>query len=79
MEGVVKYANDAMASGHRGVGDILRIGESRGARHQRISRVCVETYRMVSHRWLAILKSSFTFPRKRLMIRQGSSIEPGAG
>jgi len=52
MDGVVKYANDAMASGHRVVGDILRIRESRGARHQRISRVCVETYRMVSHRWL---------------------------
>jgi hypothetical protein len=43
MQGVVKYANDTMASGHRSVGDILRIGESRGARHQRISRDCIET------------------------------------
>ena len=52
MDGVVKYANDTMASGRRSVGDILRIGESRGARHQRISWDCIETYRMVSHRWL---------------------------
>jgi hypothetical protein len=31
MDSVVKYANDALASHNRGVGDILRIDESRGA------------------------------------------------